>query len=272
VGINDAKGVSGNIEDSPFSLWPLLAGDNALPDSLTGDVTIAGYREHESKLVISHKNISTYEFMKAHVENGSIRDGDHIPPFYFPASDFSGPDIVFYIRIDSNIYPCFVQLKLRQVLEGSDIERALVTVSGNTIQGNLNKEHEKMQKDQVQEKSSRSTLSQQLQRLQDYCPTGAYISMVITYPAEAAKFQTVRPNPEPELEGLQRVSIIIDDNNFSHIFPDRHVKFLDNLKQLKRSFPDEQTEKWTKKSKAAMTVSATDPLQRDKIAKRSSSM
>lgn len=42
--------------------------------------------------------------------------------------------------------------------------------------------------------------------------------MVITNPAEFVKFQVVRPDPEPELEGLQRVSIGIDDNNFATIF------------------------------------------------------
>ncbi|KAF9198246.1 hypothetical protein BGZ49_001000 [Haplosporangium sp. Z 27] len=84
--------------------------------------------------------------------------------------------------------------------------------------------------------------------------------MVITYPAEVVKFQIVRPDPEPELEGLQRVSINIDDNNFPQIFPNRHVQFLDRLNQHKRPAPDEETEKPTKKSKAVMTRSATNPL------------
>ncbi|KAI1291261.1 hypothetical protein EDD11_009034, partial [Mortierella claussenii] len=97
----------------------------------------------------------------------------------------------------------------------------------------------------------------------DYCPTGVYISMVITYPAEVVKFQIVRPDPEPELEGLQRVSINIDDNNFPQIFPDRHVKFLDRLKQHKRSATEEPIAKLTKKSKIALARSATDPLPRD---------
>ncbi|KAG0011228.1 hypothetical protein BGZ81_002334 [Podila clonocystis] len=57
--------------------------------------------------------------------------------------------------------------------------------------------------------------------------------MVITYPAEVVNFQVVRPDPEPELEGLQRVSIGIDDNNFPKIFPPRHIEFLDKLKGQK---------------------------------------
>ncbi|KAF9274678.1 hypothetical protein BGZ68_000439, partial [Mortierella alpina] len=73
--------------------------------------------------------------------------------------------------------------------------------------------------------------------------------MVITYPAEVVKFQVVRPDPEPELEGLERVSVNID-NNFSQIFPERHVKFLDRLKkQHKRSATEEQGAKPPKRSK-----------------------
>lgn len=57
-----------------------------------------------------------------------------------PAPHASGPDIVFYIRINDNIYRCcFVQLKLRQVLEGSDIEKKLATVSSNIIQAKMDK-------------------------------------------------------------------------------------------------------------------------------------
>ncbi|KFH66154.1 hypothetical protein MVEG_08255 [Podila verticillata NRRL 6337] len=118
--------------------------------------------------------------MKVHVENGSKRGEQDISPFCIPAPHVSGPGIVFYIKINKSVYPVFIQLKLRQVLEGSDIEKALAT---------------------------------------DYCPTGVYISMVITYLAEVVKFQIICPDPEPELDGLQHVSINIDYNNFSQIFP-----------------------------------------------------
>ncbi|KAF9401336.1 hypothetical protein BGZ94_005241, partial [Podila epigama] len=215
-------------KDRPLSSWPLLS-NNTLPNALTGDVTIVGYSEQESTLAISYNNISTQAFMEAHVENGSRRGDQDIPPFYFPAPHVSGPDIVFYIRIDKKIYPVFVQLKLRQVLEGSDVEKALATVSSHAVQKKMRKEQEKMQREQKKRhkkhKDSTSIVkSDQSQppRLQDFCPTGVYISMVITYPAEVVEFQIVRPDPEPELEGLERVSINIDDNNFPQIFPERH--------------------------------------------------
>ncbi|KAF9925797.1 hypothetical protein BGZ65_007568, partial [Modicella reniformis] len=113
---------------------------------------------------------------------------------------FQGPDIIFFIKINSNVFPCFVQLKLRQVLEASDVEKALATVSSHAVQGKMEKEQPGQQQQ-----------PQQQPQQQDFCPSGTYVSMVITYPAEVVNFQVVRPNPKPELEGLQRVSIGIDD-------------------------------------------------------------
>ncbi|KAF9927304.1 hypothetical protein FBU30_003333, partial [Linnemannia zychae] len=112
----------------------------------------------------------------------------------------------------------------------------------------MDKEHEKQLNNQAQEcknakqeqEQTNCSESTQLPKLQDYCPTGAYVSMVITYPAEVVKFQNTRPDPEPELRGLQRVSINIDDNSFPQIFPEQHAKFLDKLKQHKRRATEEQ--------------------------------
>ncbi|KAF9088055.1 hypothetical protein BGX27_002803, partial [Mortierella sp. AM989] len=110
----------------PLSSWPLL--DNmSLPDQLVGDVSIVGHHEGQSKLAISHRSITTQEFMKAHVENNSKQDGMDVPLFYFPAPHVSGPDIIFFIKVNGNVTPTFVQLKLRQVLESSDVEKALAT-------------------------------------------------------------------------------------------------------------------------------------------------
>ncbi|KAG9062287.1 hypothetical protein KI688_006619 [Linnemannia hyalina] len=93
----------------PLSSWPLLANYSLL-DQLTGDVTIVGYDEQQPNLAASHRNLTTQQFMKAHVENNSKKGGQDIPPFYFPAPHISGPDVVFYIKIGGNIFPVFVQL------------------------------------------------------------------------------------------------------------------------------------------------------------------
>jgi len=100
---------------------------------------------------MSHKNVTTQQFMKAHVENGFKQGDQDVPPFYFPAPHVSGPDIVFFVRINGNVYPCFIQLKLRQVLKGSDVEKALATIRSHAIQEKMDKEQKKMQKDQRQQ-------------------------------------------------------------------------------------------------------------------------
>ncbi|KAG0325768.1 hypothetical protein BG004_003121 [Podila humilis] len=92
----------------PLSSWPLL-GNYSLPDKLKGDVTIVGYDEHQPKLAVSHRNLTTQQFMKAHVESGSKQGDLPILPFYFPAPHVSGPDIVLYVRISNKLYPVFVQ-------------------------------------------------------------------------------------------------------------------------------------------------------------------
>ncbi|KAF9087943.1 hypothetical protein BGX27_002834, partial [Mortierella sp. AM989] len=224
-----------SLKAKPLSSWPLL-DDMSLPGQLVGDVSIVGHHDDQAKLAISHRSITTQQFMNAHVEDYSKLDGQEIPPFYFPAPHVSGPDLIFFIRINETVYPTFVQLKLRQILETSDLEKALATVSSHAVQEKMEKEQKKQQN--------------QASQLQDFCPSGSYISMVITYPAEVVNFQVVRPDPKPELEGLQRMSIGIDDRNFPKIFPRRHVEFLDTLKRTKRR-SEEQEAQSCKKMKAS---------------------
>lgn len=81
-------------KNRPLSSWPLLT-NISLPDQLTGDVTIVRYDEQQPKLAISHKNISTQRFMKAHVKKNSKQGDQEIPPFYFPTLHVLGPDIIF---------------------------------------------------------------------------------------------------------------------------------------------------------------------------------
>ncbi|KAI1290548.1 hypothetical protein EDD11_009178, partial [Mortierella claussenii] len=231
---------------------------DTLSGQLAGHVTIVGHNELEPKLAISDGSITTQEFMKAHVKDNSSRLGEDVPPFYFPAARVSGPDIIFFVRINDEVLPCFVQLKLRQVLDKSDAEEAVALVSAYAVQEKLVEEHEKQQKkkEKQQRKDKQEGIAACVEpkpeppRLQDYCPTGVYISMVIAYPAEVIEFQVVRPDPEPELEGLRRVSIHVDDSNFAQIFPECHVKFLDKLKKFKRSAEDQEHSNRNKRVKA----------------------
>ncbi|KAF8938717.1 hypothetical protein BGZ58_000323 [Dissophora ornata] len=263
------------LKNRPFSSWPLLP-NNSIPEQLAGNVTIVGYNEQEPRLAISHKDITTQAFMKAHVQ-GSSKQGDNtIPPFYFPAPHVSGPDVIFIVDINGIHIPCFIQLKLRQVLAGKDADEALATTSGKAVQAKMDKEQEKknkeqeklnkeQQKQQKKQKQPQATTctepeKQPPPRLQDYCPCGIYISMVITYPAEVVSFQVMRPDPDPELEGLKRVIINVDDSNFAQIFPKSHVNFLDKLKKFKRRAEDQDEQHGSNMSTANLKRSKTDPL------------
>ncbi|KAF9090038.1 hypothetical protein BGX27_002357 [Mortierella sp. AM989] len=96
---------------------------------------------------INHKDITTQAFMEAHTR-GSSKQGDKvIPPFYFPAPYVSGPDIIFFVQINTEYFPLFVQLKLRQVLAGKDADEALVTTSGQAVQAKMSNEQERLNKE-----------------------------------------------------------------------------------------------------------------------------
>ncbi|KAG0199774.1 hypothetical protein BGX31_004227 [Mortierella sp. GBA43] len=79
------------------------------------------------------------EFMDAHVNHQSIRNNMPVAPFFFPKSKPSGPDLVFFIRIDGDrVIPVFVQMKLHQGtshFSEKDWNDALSTVSAAKIEG-----------------------------------------------------------------------------------------------------------------------------------------
>ena len=45
----------------------------------------------------------------AHANNNSLRFGQPVPSFFFPQAHATGPDVVFYIRVEDNMFPVFVQ-------------------------------------------------------------------------------------------------------------------------------------------------------------------
>ncbi|KAG0271706.1 hypothetical protein BGZ97_011179, partial [Linnemannia gamsii] len=143
------------------------------------------------------------DFMDAHINTNSLRQGQPVPPFFFPKAKPSGPDIVFYIRVKDKLFPVFVQLKLRQILTTKDAKAALKTVSAPTIEAHV----------------------EDLGRF--YSTDNTYISMIIAYPAAvAAKLlprpdfvYNLRPRPDPKRARLMQVKVIIDKSNINKIFP-----------------------------------------------------
>ncbi|KFH62064.1 hypothetical protein MVEG_12218 [Podila verticillata NRRL 6337] len=95
------------LKSRPLSSWPLLTNTSSSGPARGGCDNI-GYDEQQPKLAASHRNLTTRQFMKAHIENGSKQSDQDISPFYFPAPYVSGPNIVFYVKINGNVYPVFV--------------------------------------------------------------------------------------------------------------------------------------------------------------------
>ncbi|KAF9289107.1 hypothetical protein BGZ88_007875 [Linnemannia elongata] len=148
------------------------------------------------------------------IYNGSMRDDRAVPPFFFPKAKPSGPDIVFIIRVKENLFPVFVQLKVRQTLATLAIKAALKTVSAPAIETHV-------------------------ENLGRFCPTHTYISMIVAYPATVVGKLPFRPDPvyvynlHPRPEGkhkrLTQVKVMIDSSNIREIFPQSHVDFLDGI-------------------------------------------
>ncbi|KAF8926779.1 hypothetical protein BGZ47_002531, partial [Haplosporangium gracile] len=206
-----------------FSDWPQGPYILSQCAKLVGNAAIVGLDEQGLQRGISYEHISIEEFMDAHVNTNSLRQGQPVPPFFFPKAKPSGLDIVFYIRVKNKLLPVFTQLKLRQILTTKDAKVALKTVSAPTIEAHV--------KD-----------------LGRFCPTdNTYISMIIAYPATvAAKLSprsvsgyNLRPQPETKDKCLTQVTVIVGNSNISEIFPQSHVDFLDGIKApVKRQAAD----------------------------------
>jgi len=163
--------------------------------------------------------MSMVEFMDAHVNHGSTRNNMPVAPFFFPKFKPSGPDLLFFIRIDvARIIPVFVQ---NEAASGSsnfsekDWKEALSTVSASKIEDHAT-------------------------TFRKYCPDNVYISMIVAYPLRWTE-KLLSPSDLPEdPSGVQQVIINVSDSNFGDIFPKEHVQFIDRLKNArKRSVDDD---------------------------------
>ncbi|KAK5809643.1 hypothetical protein F5H01DRAFT_369529 [Linnemannia elongata] len=125
--------------------------------------------------------------------------------------------------------PSLISAAERAMLHFVNPSKALATVSSHAIQGKMEKEQEKQQKLRQQE-STTSVPSDQQQ-------PGNFVRS-----GRLSISKLFRPDPKPELEGLQRVSIGIDDNNLPKIFPRRQVDFLDKRGGHKRCSEEQQSQ------------------------------
>ncbi|KAI8605436.1 hypothetical protein EDD21DRAFT_363565 [Dissophora ornata] len=84
------------LKSRPISSWPLL-GKNSLPDQLTGHVTIVGFDELKlkQKLPVTHKSLTTQQFMRAHIENESKHGDQDVPHSISRRLMFPDPTLYF---------------------------------------------------------------------------------------------------------------------------------------------------------------------------------
>ncbi|KAG0369043.1 hypothetical protein BGX24_002566, partial [Mortierella sp. AD032] len=104
------------------------------------------------------KTLTMGDFLEAHCKHGSRRGDSTVPPFYYPESSPSGPDIVFVLQIDGQLYPVFVQNKLLNKISPGDVEEGRLTVHASRIKAFL-------------------------PNLATYCPGGKYLSLIYAHPA-----------------------------------------------------------------------------------------
>ncbi|KAF9178796.1 hypothetical protein BGZ50_007463 [Haplosporangium sp. Z 11] len=173
------------------------------------------------------KEITMAEFLDAHINNNSERDGGLVPPFLYPEKQPSGPDIVFVVRfsgvaLDSTagctltpspgstpsdiICPVFVQVKLCK-----ELSEAKAIDARSTVQPKKIKKHGV--------------------KISQFCrPYEHYISLVVSYPAEIASYFMDRPSME-HADNLTEIALTIDDSNID-LFSEKHVQALRRMKRL----------------------------------------
>ena len=94
-----------------LSEWPHQPSILSMCPALGGEVEIVGWREPGLLQGTTHAMMSMEEFMDAHINHHSVRNNKPVAPFFFPRHKPSGPDMVFFIRIDgTRVIPVFVQV------------------------------------------------------------------------------------------------------------------------------------------------------------------
>ncbi|KAF9402540.1 hypothetical protein BGZ94_004878, partial [Podila epigama] len=163
------------------------------------------------------------DFLEAHYRNDSRKDGCVVPPFFYPELSPSGPDIVFVLRINNELYPVFVQTKLLEGIYPGGVEKARLTVHESRI-----KDH--------------------LPNLTKYCPGGKYLSLIYVHPTIN---KTLRKGWDRDVlwdtdsgsganrshtsnEPLMQLLMIIDGSNMRDFLPGGVVDLLDSVKGTKR--------------------------------------
>ncbi|KAF9183685.1 hypothetical protein BGZ51_003863 [Haplosporangium sp. Z 767] len=172
------------------------------------------------------ETLTMSDFMEAHYKHGSRRGDCTVPPFYYPEWSESGPDIVFVLRIDNQLYPVFVQTKFLDGISPGKVEEARLTV------------HE-------------IKLKAHLPNLAMYCPGGKYLSLIYVHstiaktPREGwagddlwdTESETGADRNQVFKDGdipLMQLLMVIDGSNRRNFVPGGVVDLLDSVRGPKR--------------------------------------
>ncbi|KAG0045171.1 hypothetical protein BGZ83_009586 [Gryganskiella cystojenkinii] len=223
-----------------LSDWPHAPSISSMSTKLEGHAEIVGLNnENELEGGTSCEHMSIKEFMNAHANNNSVRQGQPVPAFFFPEAKPSGPDMVFYIRVKESLVPVFLQLKLRQIM----VEEGIPDSSSNSVS---DQETNAVQEEEEEEEEEEDTNEFYL-----YCPAKVCISMILEYPSNLITMMPPRPDldlrtlairgshlqqqqNDDVISGMEQVVIKVDDQNFAEIFPEHHVEFLDSIRSLSK--------------------------------------
>ncbi|KAG0267443.1 hypothetical protein BGZ95_002850, partial [Linnemannia exigua] len=120
--------------------------------------TIVGWKEYKWRGTEYKGMLTMNDFMEAHYKNGSRKDNQLVPPFYYPEPSHSGLDIVFVLQINDQLYPVFVRTTKffgdNNVMSPENAEDARLTVHETHIK------------------------TRYLPNLAMYCPGGKYLSLL----------------------------------------------------------------------------------------------
>ncbi|KAG0365120.1 hypothetical protein BGX24_004260, partial [Mortierella sp. AD032] len=174
------------------------------------------------------QEMSMTDFLDAHINNNSKKDGQPVAPFFYPEEHVSGPDIVFVVRFSGLapddalvsgstpspgsassgiIIPILVQLKLCVKLSNTEVKVARGTVQPR-----------KIMRHGVE--------------LSEYCrPYGHYISLVVSYPVEIAENFMDRTLMKHNAD-LTEIALTIDNSNIKDLFLEKHVQALKRMERL----------------------------------------
>ncbi|KAG0358684.1 hypothetical protein BGZ54_010322, partial [Gamsiella multidivaricata] len=179
--------------DKVLSKTALVAKLKSYDDLLDHTAKIVG-NDDVLTLGIDYRSMSLEEFLAANVENGPLKDGKPVPPFYHPAEIPSGPDIVFVLHFDNHGYcPVFIQLKMRTSMNKPQTQSAFTMVKADA--------------------------PAELRGVEDLFPSGR----------QSERIRAAQGEQPPEC-----ILLGIDKNNIHSLFPKRHMDALDRLSGIKR--------------------------------------